>query len=333
MQYMMNAGVSREEMRASCVSNIIALSELIVLDEPNITDKGKRIFLEAIRLEARNLKDIDFENADSSSDLSTIDNSGSGATDLNNSREVTSARLLDNVIALGELAEMRTTSEAAKRLFWEAIKLELRTFTYLNDNDNENSTENDNDNETECAKKTTCEHPKGLDTTVNTATTIKLINSDSGSNPSSDGVLSNSSRFVVLVETNDEPTKPMRKRERCPLTKLSCTGGHSKLEDSCVTKAATDANSHAASGTCVSSSSPTSGNESKASSQKKERNRVRPIPYLPLLFQKSVSAQKEWLRSDQGPLQENGEMENRVMEMVFYLTSKEDGMHTVTTNE
>lgn len=78
----------------------------------------------------------------------------------------------------------------------------------------------------------------------------------------------------------------------------------------------TNSISSPASGTYISSSLPSSGNASKVAPKKERSKYVHSLPSFPQLFPPSRS-QKEWLCSVQEPLQDNG-----VMEMVFYLTTK-----------
>lgn len=349
------------------MANIIALDELI--DGLNITDVANRFVFETIKLEAASLKNLDII--------------ASGGMDAKNTRKVSSVRLLDNISALGELSEMRTTSEAGRRFLSEVIKLEIKTFKdlYLN----------------EFSQKTPCEQSMTLDATANKLTNS---NSDSDSNPSSESTLSFSKPLVLRKEKKDDGTKlqngvcfrskmppckaktklnaavntkptdlnsnpasetinsssspalgneskarPMKRHNRglslekdgTILHNCVCFGSKkppckekTKLDAAVTTKLTIDLNSNFAPGTVVSSSSPGSGIESKTRSTK-ERNRVRSFPFLPRLFPPRAS-RKEWLRSAQGPLQDNDMMENVTMEMVFYLTSKNGRLFT-TSND
>lgn len=272
----------RRDLRARLVENIIALGDLI--DVNNITEIGKRFFYEIIKVEAMNLKDLDLLEAESISHTSRTENDAS-----TNTRKISSARLLNNIRALGELSAMSTTSEAGKTLFWEAIKLEIETFD---------------------SEKVESEESTKLDATVSTA---KLTNSfsepDSNTSLKSTLLSSHPLLFSCFKPKKSSFTKSGAIPDRIDFT----------------TKHTQDSSSNRTLGTFACSSLRTSGNESKVG-LKKEGECTRSFQPLPRLCQ-SHASRSEWLRTVQGPIQHNG-----VMEMVVYLTEK-DGAYFFAANE
>ena len=124
MQYNTKSPLSRRQMRDRLVANIFALGNLI--EGPNMTDLGKELFFKAIKLEAKNLRDLDQEFGNSNG---------------NSSRQISSVCLLDNISALRELFELKTLSEIGQSVFWDAIKLELKTFKDINLDEDVDATE------------------------------------------------------------------------------------------------------------------------------------------------------------------------------------------------
>ena len=117
---------------------------------PETTPEAEIMFWEPFRLNVGILKDICSNNTyfcTSSSSCNRKSTSSSSSSVASSTTEITTppnvidikkmsrVRLLANISALGELvAKTKQTSPVAKRIFWEAIKLEIKTLRDLDEN-------------------------------------------------------------------------------------------------------------------------------------------------------------------------------------------------------